>query len=161
MQIGNLAFLQNFYTDVTLLIPAEDAAPVAVIPAAPAVVAPAVVLPEIAPAAVLPTVAVSAPPLPPAPAPPLAPRPLVAPARLPENSPALQNLPRLSPPPGTTPPALTVSGSWDASILKARLTWPASTAPNLVKLQVRGCTGGSYKAGDEEIIADFDDRLLP
>ncbi len=78
-----------------------------------------------------------------------------APAMLPANSPALQNLPRLTPPPGTTPPALTVTGTWDNPILKARLTWPASTAPNLDKLQVRACTGGTYKAGDEEIVADL------
>ncbi len=78
-----------------------------------------------------------------------------APAMLPENSPALQNLPRLSPPPGTTPPALTVTGAWDAALTKARLTWLASTAPNLDKLQVRACTGGTYKAGDEEIVADL------
>jgi hypothetical protein len=74
---------------------------------------------------------------------------------LPANSPALQNLPRLSPPPGTTPPALTVTGVWEASLSKARLTWPVSSAPHLDKLQVRACTSGSYKNSEEEIITDL------
>jgi hypothetical protein len=68
---------------------------------------------------------------------------------------SLQNLPRLSPPPGTTPPALTVTGVWEAAISKAHLSWPVSTAPHLDKLQVRVCTGGSYKNSEEEIITDL------
>ena len=80
---------------------------------------------------------------------------LAAPARLPASSPALQNLPRLTPAPGTTPPAVTVTGLWDATLVKARLTWPISTAPNLDKLQVRACTGGTYKADVEEIVTDL------
>lgn len=67
----------------------------------------------------------------------------------------LRNLPRLTPAPGTKPTAVTVSGSWDAELGKARLTWkaPASTN-NLEKLQVRACTG-QYNADDEEVIADL------
>jgi hypothetical protein len=79
----------------------------------------------------------------------------LAPARLPANSPALAQLPRLSPPPGTTPPPLVVTGAWDQQLVKARLTWTASGAENLQKLQVRGCTGGSYKSENEELIGDL------
>ena len=108
MQIGNLAFFQNFYTDVTLLMPSESAAAAAApaevvavvavaatVAAAPATTAPALPLleaaavaavalaPPVAAAAAAPhpaiAVSVAGPPLPSLP-----PRPLVAPARLPE-----------------------------------------------------------------------------
>ena len=75
--------------------------------------------------------------------------------RLPKGSPLLVTLPRLTPLPGTTPPALTVAGAWDNPLNKARLTWPASSAPNIDKLQVRACRGGTYRADDEEIVADL------
>ncbi len=74
----------------------------------------------------------------------------------PAHSPALMNLPRLSPAPSTTPPPLLVSGAWEASIGAARLAWAASTAPNLDKLQVRGCVTAVYKSVEEEIVADLD-----
>lgn len=74
---------------------------------------------------------------------------------LPKNSPLLATLPRLTPPAGTTPRPIVASGAWDNPLLKARLTWPAAVGSDLSKLQVRGCTGGSYKADDEEIVADL------
>ena len=74
---------------------------------------------------------------------------------LPKGSPLLATLPRLTPPPGTTPKPVVVSGAWDNQLGQARLTWPAATASNVDKLQVRACTGGTYKAADEEIIADL------
>ncbi len=74
---------------------------------------------------------------------------------LPADSPLRATLPRLTPAPGTTPPALIVSGEWDAQVLMAHLTWPATTAPDAAKLQVRGCVG-AYKAADEEVVADLD-----
>ncbi len=73
---------------------------------------------------------------------------------LPPNSPARQNLPRLSPAQGTKPPSVSVTGAWDATILQARLTWTASTATNLLKLEVRGCPG-AYKNSEEEVVADL------
>ncbi len=74
---------------------------------------------------------------------------------LPPDSPLRDTLPRLTPAPGTTPPALIVSGKWDAQVLMAHLTWPATTAPDAARLQVRGCVG-AYKAADEEVVADLD-----
>ena len=74
---------------------------------------------------------------------------------LPKGSALLKTLPRLTPKPGTTPPALVVSGGWDAALLKAVLQWEQSKAPDLLKLQVRGCLGGTYKNDEEEIVADL------
>lgn len=76
-------------------------------------------------------------------------------AALPVNSPALKGLPLLTPARGSTPPAVVVTAVWEEGILKARLSWNKSLAKHGVRLQLRGCTGGSYKNGDEEVIFDL------
>ena len=73
------------------------------------------------------------------------------------TNPLRATIPRLTPPAGTTPPAVTLSGGWDNALMLATLNWTKSAAKDLLKLQLRGCTGGTYKADEEEIIAD----LLP
>ena len=77
-----------------------------------------------------------------------------APADLPADSPALAKLPKLSPPPGTTPASLKVTGVWDVATARAILSWPASTVKDILKIQVRGCTG-TYKDAEEEVVADL------
>ena len=77
-----------------------------------------------------------------------------APADLPADSPALLKLPKLSPPPGTTPASLKVTGAWNAATASANLSWPASTVKDILKIQVRGCTG-TYKDEQEEVVADL------
>ena len=77
-----------------------------------------------------------------------------APADLPADSPALMKLPRLSPEPGNTPPALGASGAWDAATSSAMLSWAASKAKDVERIQVRGCTG-TYKDAEEEVVADL------
>jgi hypothetical protein len=94
MQVGNLAFLENFYTDITLFIPPEAAVAPAAVAAAKQVAVenvPAAPLPQAASVAAAPPViaavtATAASPMPTsaAVAAPAPPRPLVAPARLPE-----------------------------------------------------------------------------
>ena len=74
---------------------------------------------------------------------------------LPAGNPLLMSVPRLSPIPGTTPPGLVVTGEWNSTINKAYLSWPQSTFANIDKIQVRGCTGSTYKAADEEVVADL------
>jgi len=74
---------------------------------------------------------------------------------LPAGNPLLSSVPRLSPIPGTTPPGLVVAGVWNGGDNKAHLSWTASTFHDILKLQVRGCTGTTFKADDEEIIADL------
>ena len=73
---------------------------------------------------------------------------------LPKSSPALQHLPRLSPPEGTTPPALGATGEWNAATLMADLSWATSKAKEVLKIQIRGCTG-NYKNDEEEVVADL------
>ncbi len=79
----------------------------------------------------------------------------IVPGLLPKTSPARQNLPRLSPLAGTKPQAVAVSGSWDNVLNQARLQWSASGAANLLKLQVRGCTGSTYRPSEESVVADL------
>ena len=66
MSTDKLAFLQNFYTDVTLYVPAETAASAATAPAAPAAVPATAAAPDTKPAI---AVAPAKPVLPPTPAP--------------------------------------------------------------------------------------------
>ena len=74
---------------------------------------------------------------------------------LPKTSPALEHLPRLTPPPGTTPPTLGATGDWNSATLMADLSWSLSKAKDVTKLQIRGCTGGTYKNDEEEVVADL------
>ncbi len=72
-----------------------------------------------------------------------------------KDNPLRATIPRLTPAPGTTPPAVVLSGDWNNAILKAFLSWALAQGSDLSKLQLRGCTGGTYKADEEEIIADL------
>lgn len=71
------------------------------------------------------------------------------------SNPVYVNLPRITPKPGTKPKPLVVTGVWDAALQKVVLTWPAAVGADIQKLQVRGCTGGKYNTGREEVIADL------
>ena len=108
MQIGNLAFLENFYTDVTLLIPPEALA----------------IAPLAEPAAAETTVAAIAPA--PAPVPPAPPRQPVAAARLPEA--ALQASPAPAAPPAAPPAALGPPATAPANLPVAAVP-PAQLTP--------------------------------
>ena len=72
-----------------------------------------------------------------------------------KTNPLRATIPRLTPPAGTTPPAVTLTGGWDNTLGLAVLNWTKSAAKDLLKLQLRGCTGGTYKTDEEEIIADL------
>jgi hypothetical protein len=74
---------------------------------------------------------------------------------LPAGSALLQTVPKLSPPPGTTPPGLEVTGIWNPPTGNAQFSWPASTFPEIDKIQVRGCTGGTWKNGEEVLVDDL------
>jgi len=65
----------------------------------------------------------------------------------------LESLPALSPLPGSTPNAVVASGSWNAATSQARITWSASTDPNLADYQVRFSPGPTYSTDDESVVA--------
>ena len=74
------------------------------------------------------------------------------PTFFPEGHAIVESLPRLSPLPGSTPDAITASGVWDATEMKARITWTASGNVNLQEYQVRFVPGPVYITDDESLL---------
>ena len=77
-------------------------------------------------------------------------------ARFGATSPLTLSLPRYSPEPGSTPDPVNLSGVWDAASSKAKLTWDASTNPQLSRYEVRQSGGATYKTADEFSVATVD-----
>lgn len=69
-----------------------------------------------------------------------------------ETDPLVLTLPKLSPEPGATPDAVTANIAWDATLQKARITWTASTDPNLSHYEIRFCAGPNYSTDDESTL---------
>lgn len=72
--------------------------------------------------------------------------------RFPKGHSLIASLPTLSPARGSTPAAINLSGLWDAAQDKARLTYTASTDPNLSEYELRAVLGGSRYDTDAEVV---------
>ncbi len=72
----------------------------------------------------------------------------------PAGSALLDSLPSLTPRPGHTPDAVNVSAAWDATALKARIEYTASTDADLAEYELRACFGTSYKTSEEQVIGN-------
>ena len=72
----------------------------------------------------------------------------------------VESLPRLTPEPGTTPAAVTLNFSWDAVLLKVKLTWSASTAADLYQYEIRFCAGPNYDTDLESVIGNISPTAL-
>jgi len=70
----------------------------------------------------------------------------------PANHPLILSLPAVSPPRGSTPAAVSLSGSWVDADTIGRLTWAASTNPNLDHYSIRYHPGPTYKATEEQSV---------
>ena len=66
----------------------------------------------------------------------------------------VESLPRLTPEPGSTPAAVTANVSWDATQLKAKITWSASSDPNLFQYEIRFCPGPDYSTDTESVVGN-------
>ena len=66
----------------------------------------------------------------------------------------VDSLPELSPAPGSTPDAVTANISWDATLLKAKITWSASADPNLAQYEIRFTPGPDYSTDDETVVGN-------
>ena len=64
----------------------------------------------------------------------------------------IDSLPRLSPEPGATPAAVTINAAWDGTEQKARVTFNASSEPNVDHYSVRYTIGLTYSSDDEIVI---------
>ena len=72
----------------------------------------------------------------------------------PENDPLVLSLPAVTPDPGSTPDAVTANIAWDATQLKAKITWSASVDPNLFQFEIRFCPGPNYSTDTEVIVGN-------
>lgn len=73
-------------------------------------------------------------------------------ARLPAGEPLRMALPRLWPLPGHTPEPVELTGTWDAVLGRARLTWTESADKTLDHYQVRVCPGPEYEGEEERVV---------
>jgi hypothetical protein len=72
-----------------------------------------------------------------------------------ENDPHVLSLPAVTPQPGSTPDAVTANISWDATQLKAKITWSASTEANLFQYEIRFCPGPNYSTETEVVVGNI------
>ncbi|MEN9576736.1 MAG: hypothetical protein RL514_4591 [Verrucomicrobiota bacterium] len=76
------------------------------------------------------------------------------PTKFATNDPLVLSLPKLTPEPGSTPDAVTANGVWNAPTSQGKLTWDASTAPDLAEYEVRWSPGASYDAALEVVLGN-------
>jgi len=78
----------------------------------------------------------------------------VAPTYFAASDPLVVALPRLSPEPGSTPDGVLANGVWNAPTTQGKLTWDASTAPDLAEYEVRWSPGTTYDADNEVVLGN-------
>ena len=76
------------------------------------------------------------------------------PTMFPKNHALVDSLPDLTPPPGSTPAAVTINVVWDPITQKAKITWSASTAADLLQYEIRFCAGPTYDTNLENVIGN-------
>lgn len=71
------------------------------------------------------------------------------------NSSLISSLPRLTPEPGSTPDAVLANGVWNAPTSQGKLTFDASTAPDVEEYEVRWCPGPTYNSANEVVLGNI------
>lgn len=69
-----------------------------------------------------------------------------------KGHPLRESLPALTPPEGSTPDAVVATGAWDEVEQKGKITFTASTNPQLDRYDIRYCPGATYSTDDEIVI---------
>ncbi len=81
------------------------------------------------------------------------------PGKFPADHPLVLSLPRLTPLPGHTPDPVVLSGVWNATTLKADLSWTASSDPDFDHYSLRR-SGPPYNTNTEIVVDDFGAGIL-
>jgi hypothetical protein len=71
-----------------------------------------------------------------------------------ENDPLVLSLPAVTPEPGSTPDGVIASGTFDGTLGMGKITFTASTDPNLSQYQIRFCSG-EYSTETEVVIGNL------
>ncbi|MES2658390.1 MAG: hypothetical protein V4689_07215 [Verrucomicrobiota bacterium] len=82
-------------------------------------------------------------------------------ARFAPGHPLVTSLPRIYPLSGHTPAAVTASGTWDAGLTQARLTWTASDDADLSHYEIRTSNSGAAYDPETESVLDQVDKAAP
>ncbi len=80
---------------------------------------------------------------------------LAVPTKFAADDPLVFSLPKLTPDPGSTPDGVLANGIWYVPTSQAKLTWDASTSPEVVQVEVRWSPGPTYDAANEVVLANF------
>ncbi len=76
-------------------------------------------------------------------------------ARFAAGAALLESLPSITPAPGHTPAPVNVSASWDPNLSKAVIVFEASTDPDLIQYELRGCFGNRYRTDEEAVLGSL------
>ena len=80
---------------------------------------------------------------------------LAVPTKFAATDPLVVTLPKLTPDPGSTPDGVLANGNWNVPTTQGKLTWDASTAPDLDEYEVRWSPGPDYDPDTEVVIANI------
>lgn len=80
---------------------------------------------------------------------------LAVPTKFAANDPLVLSLPKLTPDPGSTPAPVLANGTWNVPTTQGKLTWAASTDPNLDQYEVRWSPGATYDSSLEVVLASI------
>jgi len=72
-----------------------------------------------------------------------------------DNDPHVLSLPDLTPAAGSTPDAVTASVAWMPLLLKAKITFSASTNLSVIQYEIRFCPGANYSTDTESVIGSI------
>ncbi len=68
-----------------------------------------------------------------------------------KDNPLVASVPRLTPLPGSILGGVVATGEWDEAFQLAKITWTASTDPNLQHYKSRFVSGPDYSTDDEAV----------
>ena len=77
------------------------------------------------------------------------------PTKFAATDPLVVTLPKLTPDAGSAPDAVLANGLWNVPTTQGKLTWDASTAPDLDEYEVRWSPGVTYDATLEVVLANI------
>lgn len=77
------------------------------------------------------------------------------PTKFAKGHPLIVSLPDLSPAPGSTPEDVTINAVWDAALQLAKITFGLSPSADVVRYELRFCSGANYDTNVESVVASL------
>jgi hypothetical protein len=78
------------------------------------------------------------------------------PTKFAKDHPLVNTIPDVTPAPGSTPNGVTIVAVWDEALQQARITFGASTSSDVVRYELRVCSGPNYDTNLESVVANID-----